>query len=166
MAWTAGSIESTYLYEINRQFDSHLNDLGQEYRKISENIQEWAVSLNFQINKHAREQLDLLQVYFEDRQRVLREKRTEAMNELRILSTQYDHDRINGLLDQCNRLKFELLVRVTFQDQPLQFIQCVTKDHLEQMKKNESTASKTESYTSTAQLQMKDSTLINESRAK
>jgi len=156
MAWNNGSIESSYVYDINRLFDTRMDELRQERSKAAESIDAWARALYFQINEHAREQKNLLQCYYNDREQILLGKRKETIDEMYKFSRQYDYNRISNLLEQCKTLKFELLVAFAYEDQPLSFIQCMTKEHLAQKQKNESSAAKTGNFRSEAQLQLKD----------
>jgi hypothetical protein len=133
-----------------------MKDLYDERLKIEENINTWAEALCFQINEHVKEQKNLLQSYYNDRLLILNAKKREIENEMRKYNPQHDYDPIHNLMEECRTLKFDLLVVLDYEDQPLSFIQCVTKEHLAQKKKNESSATKTGNYTSEAKLESKD----------
>jgi hypothetical protein len=155
--YTTYTVIPSYIDHMNILFDKLTKDLYAERSKIEESINAWADTLRFQIEDHVSEQKSLLQSYYNDRKRILDQKRYETDNEIRKYYSQYEYNKIQDLLGRCKTLKFELLVKFTYKDQPLSFIQCVTKEHLEQQNKNESSATKTENYTSEAKLKSKDS---------
>jgi len=157
MAGYTGSIYLAYIGEVSRYFDKYVKDLQDERLKTEESINHWAETLHFQINEHAREQKTLLKSYCSSRQDILYAKKQEIMDEMRKWDLQYDYDQMRNILEQCRTLKFELLVEFDYENQPLSFIQCVTKEHLAQKKKNESNAAKTGNYISEAKLELKDS---------
>jgi len=148
-------MDSPYTADIKRQFDKLTMDLHDERWKIEESINSWAETLHFQIVEHVKEQKNLLECFHNDRQRILHEKRDEIVKEMHKLNRQRENNEINNLLQRCKTLKFELLVEFSYEDQPLSFIQCVTKEHLEQKKKIESSATKTGNYTSEAMSELK-----------
>jgi len=129
--------------------------LREERRKAEESINVWARTFHFQIDEHAKEQKNLLECFHNDRQRILHEKRNEIVKEMHKLNRQRENNEINNLLQRCKTLKFELLVEFSYEDQPLSFIQCMTKEHLEQKKKFDSRATKTGNYTSEAKSELK-----------
>jgi hypothetical protein len=157
MARYTSSILSAYIEEVSRYFDKHVKDLQDERLKTEESINNWAETLHFQINEHAKEQKTLLQSYCSNRQGILHAKKQEIVDEMCKWDLQYHYDQMRNILEQCRTLKFELLVEFDYENQPLSFIQCVTKEHLAQKKKNESNAAKTGNYISEAKLELKDS---------
>jgi hypothetical protein len=146
---------STYTYDITKLFEDRLNDLRDAKWKAEERIDIWAKLLQQQIFAHAKEQKDLLQCYFNERQNILLEKKKEMIEEMRKFERNYDYNQMSDLLEQCRTLKFELLVEFTEENQPTSFIQCMTKEDFEQKKKIESSATKTGNYTSEAKSELK-----------
>jgi hypothetical protein len=134
---------TTYTSQIYNIFDQHSRNLYQEKAVAEENIDAWARTLRFTIDEHVREQKVLLGTYYNDRRGVLDKKREECINDVYKFNSQYDYNQINNLIDQCRRLQFQLSAAFDYKTEPISFILCVTKEHLEQKKRNESHATKT-----------------------
>ncbi len=147
---------STYTSNIYYIFDNLLRDLQQEKWKAEENIRTWETALRFQIEEHVKEQKNLLESYYNDRQTVLEKKRAETIADAHNFYQPYDYTQLNNLIDQCKRLKFELSVAFIYEEKPISFIVCVTKEHLAQIKKNESNTTKTGNYKSEAAIEIKN----------
>lgn len=150
-------MESEYTYQIGRLFNNNRVTLSDQRWKALRKIDDWARSLHSEIDKHAGEYRNLVKSCFIEQERALGEKNQETLENMRQLYRQSEVDQIDKLLEQCNRVKFDLLVELTYEDKTISFIQCVSKDHPEQRKEYKSIVSKTENYTSTVQLEPKDS---------
>ena len=130
-------------FAIEKIFDDGVYDLAARRRKLEEEIDAWAQNLRSWIQKHAEEQKKLLQSHYDEQRKKMSERKTETLSIARDFYFSRHNEQLKDQLEECRKLKFELLVEFNYEDKSCPFIRCMTKENLAENQKFESSTSNT-----------------------